>query len=193
MPPNVIVSPDGKLVHDTTTNWGPRVGLAYRLTPRTALRGSFGIFYDNREGLNEGLNSDHGTWPQSPNSGVENNINRPTPANPTPTISALNPFPNGSVGGFPTPDGYYSDVSWFLSPHMKTPYSQQWNLGVEHQFSDSTMLSVNYVGSGSRRLEVGSVYNHGSFSRTIPKPIMTEGSAKPTTTPFRQPYHLNPS
>ena len=168
MPPNVIVSPDGKLVHDTTTNWGPRIGLAYRLAPRTALRGSFGILYDNREGLNEGLNSDHGTWPQSPNSGVENNINRPTPASPTPTISALNPFPNGSVGGFPTPDGYYSDVSWFLSPHMKTPYSQQWNLGVEHQFSDSTMISVNYVGSGSRRLEVGSVYNTAAFPVLYP-------------------------
>jgi len=42
---------------------------------------------------------------------------------------------------------------------MKTPYSQQWNMGIEHQFNESTMLSVNYVGSGSRRLEVGSVYN----------------------------------
>jgi len=159
LPPNVIVSPDGKLVHDTPTNWGPRFGLAYRLGQSTTLRGSFGIFYDNREGINEGLNSDHGTWPQSPNSGVENNVNVPTAANPTPTLTAENPFPSGSAGGFPSPTGYYSDVSWFLSPHMKTPYSQQWNLGVEHQFNESTILSVNYVGSGSRRLEVGSVYN----------------------------------
>jgi hypothetical protein len=159
LPPHVEVSYDGKLVHDTPMNWGPRIGLAYRLTGKTVVRSSFGVFYDNREGINEGLNSDHGTWPQSPDSGVENNINVPTDANPTPTITAQNPFPNGSVGGFPSPTGYYSDVSWFLSPHMKTPYSQQWNLGVEHQFNDSTMLSVDYVGSGSRRLEVGSVYN----------------------------------
>jgi len=159
LPPNVMVSPDGKLVHDTPTNWGPRIGLAYRLTEKTALRGAFGIFYDNREGINEGLNSDHGTWPQSPDSGVENNINVPTGGSVTPNITAENPFPNGSVGGFPSPNGYYSDVSWFLSPHMKTPYSQQWNMGIEHQFNESTMLSVNYVGSGSRRLEVGSVYN----------------------------------
>jgi outer membrane receptor protein involved in Fe transport len=159
LPPHVEISPDGKLVHDTPTNWGPRIGLAYRLRPNTTLRGSFGIFYDNREGINEGLNSDHGTWPQSPDSGIENNVNVPTAANPTPTVTAENPFPTGSAGGFPGPSDYYSNVSWFLSPYMKTPYSQQWNLGVEHQFGLSTVLSVNYVGSGSRRLEVGSVYN----------------------------------
>jgi len=35
----------------------------------------------------------------------------------------------------------------------------QWNFGVEHQLNTSTTLSLNYVGSGSRRLDVGGYYN----------------------------------
>ena len=42
LPEHVIVDPRGKIYHDTTKNFQPRFGLAYRLTPNTALRGSFG-------------------------------------------------------------------------------------------------------------------------------------------------------
>ncbi|MGH9632732.1 MAG: TonB-dependent receptor domain-containing protein, partial [Bryobacteraceae bacterium] len=38
LPEHVVVDPRGKIYHDTTTNWGPRVGLAYRLTDKTAIR-----------------------------------------------------------------------------------------------------------------------------------------------------------
>ena len=47
LPAHVVVSDNGKIYHDTTTNWGPRLGLAYRLTSTTAIRAGFGIFYDN--------------------------------------------------------------------------------------------------------------------------------------------------
>jgi hypothetical protein len=46
LPAHVVVSPNGKIYHDTTTNW-ERVGLAYRLTDTMAIRAGFGIFYDN--------------------------------------------------------------------------------------------------------------------------------------------------
>ena len=36
LPDHVVVDPRGKLLTDTTTNWGPRVGLAYRLNQTTA-------------------------------------------------------------------------------------------------------------------------------------------------------------
>jgi len=42
---------------------------------------------------------------------------------------------------------------------MKNPYSMQYNVGIEHQFTNSTALTVNYVGSGSRRLDIGGYYN----------------------------------
>jgi hypothetical protein len=50
-------------------------------------------------------------------------------------------------------------VAWYLDPYMKNPYSLQWNFGVQHQFNNSTSVSLNYVGSGSRRTSVGGYNN----------------------------------
>ena len=46
-----------------------------------------------------------------------------------------------------------------MDPYAKNPYSMQWNFGVQHEWSESQLVTVNYVGSGSRRLDVGSFYN----------------------------------
>jgi hypothetical protein len=35
----------------------------------------------------------------------------------------------------------------------------QWNFDIQHQFTESGLLTINYVGSGSRRLNVSSYYN----------------------------------
>src|SRR5262245_60648581 len=43
LPAHVIVSPNTKILHDTTTNWGPRLGIAYRANDKLAIRASFGI------------------------------------------------------------------------------------------------------------------------------------------------------
>ncbi len=44
-------------------------------------------------------------------------------------------------------------------PAIRNPYSEQWNLGVEHQFGQGTVISVAYVGSETHRLDVGGYYN----------------------------------
>jgi len=46
-----------------------------------------------------------------------------------------------------------------MDPYAKNPYSLQWNFGVQHQINTTTMVTANYVGSGSRRLDVGGYYN----------------------------------
>ena len=35
----------------------------------------------------------------------------------------------------------------------------QWNFGIQHQLNNSTVITTNYVGSGSRRLFIGGYYN----------------------------------
>ena len=39
-----------------------------------------------------------------------------------------------------------------LDPNLRTPYSQAWNVGVQHDFGHGITLEVNYVGSGTHRL-----------------------------------------
>jgi hypothetical protein len=155
LPAHVVVSPTGKIYHDTTTNWAPRVGLAYRLSDTFAVRSGFGIFYDNWAAVTQTAQNYEGDWPDIGQQ-LANNLNVPVPGKPTPTISGLNPFATSGFFPAPTP---FNQVQWMMDPHAKNPYSMQWNFGLAKQLNHSTTVSADYVGSGSRRLDVGGYYN----------------------------------
>ena len=154
LPAHVVVSPNGKIYNNTYTNWGPRAGLAYRLGQNTAVRASFGIFYDNWAAVTQSSQNFEGSWPDVGQQ-IASNLNFPVPGQATPNITAENPFPGGN---FPAPTPF-NQVQWFADPNNRNPYSMQWNFGIEHQFSSATALTVNYVGSGSRRTDIGGYYN----------------------------------
>jgi hypothetical protein len=156
LPAHVVVSTTGKIYSNTYTNWGPRLGLAYRLNNTTAIRSGFGIFYDNWAAVTQTAQNYEGAWPDIGQE-LANNLNAPSAATPKPTVTGQNPF--GTTNGFfpaPTP---FNQVQWFNDPLKKNPYSEQWNVGVEHQFGAALVVSVNYVGSESHRLDVGGYYN----------------------------------
>ncbi len=155
LPAHVVLSDNGKIYHDTTTNWGPRLGLAYRLTNTTAIRAGFGIFYDNWAAVTQTSQNYEGSWPDIGQQ-LANNLNVPVPGQPTPTVNGQNPF--AQSGAFPAPTPF-EQVQWFYDPYGKNPYSMQWNFGVAKQLNTSTTVSIDYAGSGSRRLDVGGYYN----------------------------------
>src|SRR5579871_3440186 len=154
LPDHVVVDPRGKIYHDTTKNFQPRVGIAYRLNATTAIRSSFGIFFDNWAGITQTSANYEGSWPDI-GSQQEHNLNYPSSANPQPTITGKQPFLTGTLPA-PTP---YNQQNWFMDPYAKNPYSMQWNFGIQHQLGSGTVANVNYVGSSSRRLDVGTYYN----------------------------------
>ena len=76
--------------------------------------------------------------------------------------SAQNPFAaNGGNLPSATPFGS-SNVNYMVDPLWKNPYAEQYNVGIEQQFCDRTILSLNYVGSASHRMDVGGWYNTGT-------------------------------
>jgi len=136
LPANVVVDPRGKIYHDTTTNWGPRLGLAYRIGQRTAIRTSFGIFYDNWASVVQTAQNYEGAWPDIGQQ-LANNLNKPTAASPLPTVKGQDPFAptgapptgercycNAESGLFPAPTPF-NQVQWFMDPYAKNPYSMQ--------------------------------------------------------------------
>lgn len=173
LPANVEVSPNAKLYRNTSDNWQPRVGFAYRLGQRTAIRSSFGIFFDNYAAVVQTAQNYSAQWP-SVGEQLQENLNNPTAAQPTPTFSGLNPFPSGALPQL-TP---FEQVQWYMDPNFRNPYSMQWNFGVQHQISNDTVVTVNYVGSGSRRLDIGGFYNvattpgPGNFRDRAPFPYI---------------------
>ena len=128
LPDHVVVDPRGKIYQDWTDNWQPRVGLAYRLTEKTALRAGFGIYFESWAALTQSSQNYSGTWP-TVGQQIANNLNNPRPGAETPTTKATNPFPSGL---FPEPTPF-NQVQWFQDPNLKNAYSMQWNFGIQHQ------------------------------------------------------------
>lgn len=157
LPANVVVSPDGKTMHDTTKNFQPRIGLAWRLGPKTVFRASSGVFFDSYSGINQLSRNFAGTWPTIGYQTLAT-LNYPTSSQPLPSVPATNPLPSASYPEA-TP---FTQVVRFVDPRWQNPYSLQWNAGFQHQISSSMLVTLNYVGSGGRRVDVGAGYNMAS-------------------------------
>lgn len=116
-------------------NWAPRFGFAYGLTKNSVLRGGYGIFYSERQGQE-----------------IQGELNFPplvisqslqgTPVGSPPNLSVDQLFPGPATAQV---TGAISPFS--VNPNDRTPYLQQWNLGVQHTFGKSMLAEVAYVGS----------------------------------------------
>jgi Carboxypeptidase regulatory-like domain/TonB dependent receptor len=124
-------------------NISPRVGFVYALDSKSAtvVRGSFGLFYIQEDLLDvsQALAS--------------NGITRPFLVVVGPAFGNSNPlvtYPD-SLTAFPSGAGGTPSLVVF-SPKFRSPYVEQANAAVEHQFGAQTALSVGYVYSHGLRL-----------------------------------------
>ena len=182
LPANVVVAAGSKILHGSKDNIGPRVGFAYRANDKMSIRGGFGITYDNWAAIIQMTQNYQGSWPDTGTLQI-NNTNTPG----TPYTSAQNPFAqNGGNLPAATPFGS-SNVNYMVDPLWKNPYSEQYNLGIEQQFGNRTILSLNYVGSASHRMDVGGYYNTGTPCSTC-----ISFAARGTNTGQPYPYTVPP-
>lgn len=158
LPAHVIVSPNGKIAHNVHTNFGPRLGFAYQINDKTVTHGAFGIVYDDWAAVTQMAQNIEGSWPDIGQQILPDTTNFPTTTSPTPTITAQDPFGSGGSALFP-PATPFTGNQWFYDPHIKNPYSEQWNFGVQRQLNASLALRMDYVGSATHRADVGSEYN----------------------------------
>jgi hypothetical protein len=118
-------------------NIAPRIGVAYQVSPsqdwQTVLRGGFGVFYDlaTAEAGNlvfggaypfEGLVIDQGSFPLSSSAAAS-----PPVSSPALGIAAFD-------------------------PHLKLPYTLEWNVAVEQALGKQQTITASYIGSVGRRL-----------------------------------------
>ena len=158
LPEHVFVSPTGKISHNVHTNYGPRFGFAYKVDDQTVVHGAFGIVFDDWAAVTQMAQNIEGAWPDIGQQIASSLTNVPTAGQPTPNVTAQNPFNASGSGLFP-PATPFTNNQWFYDPHIKNPYSEQWNFGVQRQVNSSLALRVDYVGSGSHRTNVGGQYN----------------------------------
>ena len=130
-----ILSPD-------YNNWAPRIGLAYQLKPKTVIRAGYNIFYNtNFLWESQGI---RGQWPYALSdnpTGTNNGINL------TPIQTYFGP--DLDVGSGSVPSGIFA-----LGRDDRTGYTQQWNIGVQQELSQSLLLDVSYIGTRSIKAPV---------------------------------------
>jgi len=159
LPAHVIVSQTGKISHNVHTNLGPRFGFAYKADEKMVVHGAFGIVYDDWAAVTQLAQNIEGAWPDIGQQIASSLTNTPTTAQPTPNVTAQNPFAATGSGLFPPASPFVGSNQWYYDPHIKNPYSEQWNFGIQRQLGNSLALKIDYVGSGSHRTNVGGQYN----------------------------------
>ncbi len=124
---------------------GPRLGVAYQLTPKTVLRGGWGVVYaatGDANGATQGGLS-------IPNAVLAPSFGQPVMTLATGVPFAPLPFPNYDVGQFPQA-GYattQAPTTWYDQNAGRPARQVQWSVGVQREFSRDLAVEVNYVGN----------------------------------------------
>ena len=163
LPNHVVVDGRGRIAHNTYTNFGPHLGFAYRIGDKTVVRASGGIVYDNWAAVSQMAQNIEGDWPGIGQL-IGNNLNAPgtstTTSSGAPTLFAQNPFAGNGTAGLPGPTPFSpSLVQWYYDPNIKNAYAYQYTFGIQRQLNSTTTVTGSYVGSTTRRANIGGSYN----------------------------------
>ncbi|MGH9352757.1 MAG: hypothetical protein ACRD2G_11455, partial [Terriglobia bacterium] len=130
---------------------GPRIGAAWQATANTVVRGGYGLYYDTLVARSQSVQNDleQLAWPYT--TGFSGSSNAPNSAG-VPAGGSGNPLvPITSIeGSFPSPvppPTPWTPSGWADDPANWNPYSQEWNVEIQHQFGQNMMVSAAYVGS----------------------------------------------
>jgi hypothetical protein len=122
-------------------NFAPRVGFAYDLfgDGKTALRGGYGWSYDETEVSQYEVTGIGSTYTPNP----------PAASSVSPTAAVL----DNPVGGVPSTTPSTTPGHLYAVPlHFKTPYVQQYSLGIQQQVTPTLLFEIGYFGTHGTHL-----------------------------------------
>src|SRR5207302_1466204 len=130
--PAVLAVPAGgpRGLYPGQNTWAPRVGFAYALTPRTVLRGGFGLYYDR----------------------IQGNPTFLTLNNPPYVGSTQFQYGNlSNITGGATVNAPWGTIQT-MDTNLKIPYSEQFSFSIQRELPLKLFLETAYVGSLGRHL-----------------------------------------
>ena len=136
-------------------NFQPRVGVAYRISPKWVLRGGYGLYYlgQNENGSTNGF---------SQRTNVIATVDSYTPA-----VTMTNPFTNYPSGQLLSPTGAAQGAASFLGQSVQAnwfnrplPYSHQYSFDIQRELPGSFLVEVGYVGNQTKKLPINFAVNY---------------------------------
>ena len=135
------------------TDFGPRLGMAYRFMDKTVLRVAFGMFYGGEENQGGSPNRGEGvpfneTVQLARANGVSSFVGVADPA-----CTGCNYFPGGLTGGYPTNVFTLPAPVSFrgVQPDFRNSLVDKWNLVIQRELPYDMALEVGYEGNHQAR------------------------------------------
>jgi hypothetical protein len=134
------------LTHNYPYAFGPRIGVAYQITPKTVFRAGAGIAYDGTATAATGTGS----------AAPANNFTAPGFGDPAMTLGGgvpqnyVLPWPNPSAGAYPNPNfpASLNGMTSVVDQNAGRPARQiQWSAGFQREILRDLVLDVAYVGN----------------------------------------------
>ncbi|MGC2698224.1 MAG: carboxypeptidase regulatory-like domain-containing protein [Candidatus Angelobacter sp.] len=142
-------------------DFAPRAGFAWQpfKDTKTSIRGGFGVFYDVLKA--EDNFQFNGQVPFASSAFLSFDPTAgPAPfgffTDPFGSTGSPNPFPSKPIDhsvNFASTFGTFGGGGvFFVDPHLRTPYTYQYNLNIEHEIARKLTVAAAYVGSSSHGL-----------------------------------------
>ena len=160
---------------------GPRVGVAYQITPKTVLRAGWGVMYNATSTNNGGVNT----------AGIAPSVNVGTPGLGQPSLVLQNGIPASAIPSYPnfnpgiapllptgnqaTPTlgvGGFSSAG-FIDPGIARPARQnQWSIGIQREVTHDLAVEASYVGNRGVWWNAPALVNVNALT---PQPLLARG------------------
>jgi hypothetical protein len=148
------------LVNPSYKNFAPRLGFAYKIDNKTAVRSGYGISYVlfERQGGDSYLAYN---GPYVVNSQITQSPSEPLCQTDTVSTTCFRPTMMGIPTGFTSPANFstVTTKTVYIDQNIRTPYVQNWHLSVERELGKNFLLDVAYLGNHTVGLWVTSDVN----------------------------------
>jgi hypothetical protein len=123
-------------------DFGPRVGVAFRVGKNWAIRSGYGVVWFEATGITTPFTLPQFPYVQTVGQQSQDNINPAFALSGGPTVQVAAPNPNSGLG-----QGVFG-----VDRTVGSGYSQQWNLTVQKTFGEDVNFEIGYLGSKNTHL-----------------------------------------
>jgi len=151
-------------------NFGPRLGIIYRLADKTIVSSGYGLVWIEMAGITTPFTTPTFPFLQTVSQRTLDNITPAFVLQNGPSVAAIAPTPAAGLG-----QGVFA-----VNSMLGSGYVQQWNVSVQRELTTNTALEAAYVGSNITHVGIpDSNLNQLSVSQLALGPALTERVPNP--------------